>query len=92
MFNIKEAPELFYIGEDPKHPDGQLQYSYEDKVLVIWHTEVGDSLKGQGAASALVAYAVDYARRQGIKITPFCPYALAQFQKHPEYADVWFKD
>jgi predicted GNAT family acetyltransferase len=91
MFNINEANNLFYIGNDENSIQGKIDYSVEDKVLTIWHTEVGDSLKGQGAGSALVAYAVDYARKHQLKINPVCSYALAQFEKKPDYADVWAK-
>lgn len=91
MLTIKEAPNLFYIGNDPKNPDGHIVYSIDAKILTIWHTVVQETLKGQGAGSALVAYAVDYARKQGLMIKPVCTYALSQFEKKPEYEDVWLK-
>lgn len=91
MLTINEATHLFYIGNDPKKPDGHIEYTVEGNVLTIWHTVVQDVLKGQGAGSALVAYAVDYARQHNLMINPVCTYVLAQFQKKPEYADVWFK-
>jgi len=90
MHKINEATQLFYIGDDPKKPEGHIQYTIEGKVLTIWHTEVGESLKGQGAGSALVAYAVEYARQHDLLIKPLCSYALSQFEKKPEYKDVWF--
>jgi hypothetical protein len=37
---------------------------------------------------ALVRQAVEYARERGIKILPLCPFAAAQFKRHPEWADV----
>lgn len=92
MIDIKEAKDLFYIGNDEAHPEGQIQYTIEDGVLILWHTEVKDSLKGQGAGSALVAYAVNVARRDHLKVSPVCSYALSQFEKKPEYGDVWLKD
>ena len=92
MLEIRETHNLFYIGTDPKQPEGKIEYTVTGKVLTIWHTEVGESLKGQGAGSALVAYAVDYARKHDLKIKPVCTYALSQFEKKAEYADVWFKD
>ena len=92
MHQIKEASNLFYIGSDPTKPEGHIQYTIEGKVLKIWHTEVGESLKGQGAGSALVAYAVNYARQHNLLIKPVCTYALSQFEKKPEYGDVRVKD
>jgi predicted GNAT family acetyltransferase len=91
MLNIKEATNLFYIGSDEKNIEGKIDYTIEDQILTIWHTVVGDSLKGQGAGSVLVAYAVDYARKNQLMINPVCTYALSQFEKKPDYADVWVK-
>jgi predicted GNAT family acetyltransferase len=90
MLVINETHHLFYIGNDPKKPEGYIQYTIEDKVLTIWHTEVGESLKGQGTGSALVAYAVNYARQHDLLIKPLCSYALSQFEKKPEYKDVCY--
>lgn len=92
MIDIKEGTNQFYIGNDEINSEGKLEYTIKNKVLTIWHTEVGESLKGQGAGSALVAYAVDYARKNELKIKPVCTYALSQFEKKTDYADVWFKD
>jgi predicted GNAT family acetyltransferase len=92
MIDIKEAKDLFYIGNDEAHPEGLIQYTIDDGVLIFWHTEVKESLKGQGAGSALVAHAVNTARQHGLKISPVCSYALSQFEKKPEYSDVWLKD
>ena len=92
MHDIHEAHHLFYIGSDSAKPEAQIQYTIEGKILTIWHTEVGDHLKGQGAGSALVAHAVNHARQHDLKIDPVCTYALSQFEKKPEYQDVWYKE
>lgn len=52
------------------------------------HTIAPDSMKGTGAAFALVEYMIADARREGFKIVPVCPYVQAQYRKHPEWADV----
>ena len=57
--------------------------------IIIDHTEVDESLRGQGAGLKLAAYAVDYVREKGIKILPLCPFMKATLQKHPEWRDVW---
>lgn len=57
--------------------------------IIIDHTEVDESLRGQGAGLKLAEYAVHYVREQGIKILPLCPFMKATLQKHPEWRDVW---
>jgi len=58
------------------------------KMMIIDHTEVSDVLRGTGAGKKMVAAAVDYARTNGWKILPLCPFAKSVFDKTPEYADV----
>lgn len=59
-----------------------------DTMMIIDHTSVPDAFRGTGMGLALVRQAVEYARERGIKILPLCPFAAAQFKRHPEWADV----
>jgi predicted GNAT family acetyltransferase len=52
------------------------------------HTGAPLSLRGSGAAQALVERLVADARAEGRKIIPLCSYIDAQFQRHPEWADL----
>ncbi len=88
MAVIQEAENLFYIGDSPEEKLAFIEYEMDGDVLSILSTEVSHSLRGQGIAQQLVAYAVDYARRHHLKITPICPYAVKQFEIHAEYGDV----
>ena len=45
-------------------------------------------MRGQGVASALVERLIADARREGFKVVPKCPFVVAQFERHPEWADV----
>lgn len=56
--------------------------------IIIDHTGVPDAFRGQGVGLALVTRAVEDARRNGVKIRPLCPFAAAQFRRHPEWSDV----
>ncbi|MDO1500714.1 GNAT family N-acetyltransferase [Winogradskyella maritima] len=58
--------------------------------IIIDHTEVSETLKGQGIGKKLVEASVQYARKHGKKILPLCPFANAVFKKTPEYDDVRF--
>lgn len=56
--------------------------------IIIDHTEVPDAFRGQGVGLRLVTRAVDDARAAGKTIIPLCPFAAAQFRRHPEWRDV----
>ena len=50
------------------------------------HTEAPASMRGTGAAMALVEHMIGDARASGFKMIPVCPYVLAQYRKHPEWS------
>lgn len=69
--------------------ESEMTYSRASPTLVIIdHTAVHDALRGRGVGGVLVQRAVEDARREGFRIIPLCPYAKAQFERHPEWADV----
>ncbi|CAN5290632.1 GNAT family N-acetyltransferase [soil metagenome] len=78
----------FYIEKDGKRVAEMTYVMAGEANMIIDHTEVSDALRGQGAGAEMVAAAVVYARENGIKIRPLCPFAKAVFDKTPEYIDV----
>ncbi|NVK26972.1 MAG: N-acetyltransferase [Flavobacteriia bacterium] len=58
--------------------------------FIIDHTEVDESLRGQGVGYDMVSKAVERARKFKLKILPLCPFAKSVFDKKTEYADVLF--
>jgi predicted GNAT family acetyltransferase len=56
--------------------------------IIIDHTEVPDAFRGQGIGVKLVERAVADARAEGKTVIPLCPFAAAQFRRHPEWSDV----
>ena len=59
-----------------------------DTTLIIDHTEVSDALRGKNVGKQLVAYAVDHARKNNLKIIPLCPFTKATIDRTKEYQDV----
>lgn len=59
-----------------------------DALVIADHTFAPDTLRGTGAASALVKALIADAREQAYRVVPLCPYVHAQSLKHPEWADV----
>lgn len=69
--------------------EAEMTYSRAgEKMIIIDHTGVPDSLQGRGLGVKLVERGVEDARREGRKVIPLCPYAKAQIEKHPEWRDV----
>ena len=67
----------------------EMTYSRTTPTLVIIdHTEVSPTLKGQGAGRQLLDALVAWARQTSTKVAATCPFALAQFQKDPSLGDV----
>jgi predicted GNAT family acetyltransferase len=66
----------------------ELVYTRDGNVMTIRHTEVDDSLRGQGVGRHLVDAAVAYARAEKLTIVPVCPYARSVFERDPSIGDV----
>lgn len=60
----------------------------EPDTMIIEHTEVDESLKGQNIGYQLVNMAIEYARQHNLKVIPMCPFAKAIIDKKPELRDV----
>ena len=66
----------------------QLTYAHEGEDLDLVHTDVPEALEGQGYGSALVRAALDYARRERIRVIPSCPFVAGYLARHPEDAEL----
>jgi predicted GNAT family acetyltransferase len=49
---------------------------------------VPKSLTGQGIATALAKFGLDFARAHGHPIAIICPFVGAYIKRHPEYRDL----
>ena len=56
--------------------------------MIIEHTEVDESLKGQGIGVKILESLVEFVRKENIKVVPLCPFAKATFQKRKDFQDV----
>ena len=68
----------------------EMTYAREgDSSMNIDHTQVDESLRGEGVAEKLLEAAVEFARENGLRVTATCPYAKKKLEKNDEYADVY---
>ena len=67
---------------------GEMTYIWrgENKIL-IFHTGVEPEFEGQGIAKKLLMEAVNFVRKNDMKIIPLCPFVKAMYKKMPEIRD-----
>ena len=83
-----DAKGAFYMDKGGEHI-AEMTYSRTNATMIIVdHTHVDDSLRGQGAGRQLLDALVAWARKTGTKVLPLCPYAKAQFDKDASIRDV----
>lgn len=62
-----------------------LEYRMKGNSIALMHTEVPGKLGGKGVASALAAYAFNYAKENGLPVVVYCPFVSTFLKRHPEY-------
>lgn len=86
---IDEGAKGRYVVEAPGNAVAEMTYSRANEgLIIIDHTEVPDVFRGTGTGLRLLNALIADARADGIKIIPLCPYAAAQFKRHPEWSDL----
>lgn len=81
-----------YVVREPGGAEAEMTFTkVGEKRIIIDHTLVPDAFRGKGTGLRLVTRAVEDARAAGKTIIPLCPFAAAQFRRHPEWADVLSK-
>jgi uncharacterized protein len=68
---------------------GFAEYRPTTGALVFSHTEVSQSLEGQGVASGLIGFAFADVRQKGLMVVPMCPFVVAFIKRYrDEYLDL----
>jgi predicted GNAT family acetyltransferase len=87
-FHASENKGKTYLGNIDS-PIAEMTISITPNSLwIIDHTEVDDSLKGQGIGKKLLLKIVEKARNSKVEILPLCPYAKHAFEKDESIQDV----
>ena len=84
----KESGGTFFLERDGDRVAEAVYRRAEPNIIVLEHTEVDDTLSGQGVGSVLIEASVAWAREMGARIRPVCPYARSRFVKDPSLRDV----
>jgi predicted GNAT family acetyltransferase len=70
---------------------GEITYSVRPgtDTWMLDHTYVTPEYRGGDIAKRMLDRVAEEARQEGKKIIPLCSYARIQFERNPEYSDVW---
>lgn len=91
QLKIEEKQGCFFIEQDGKQV-AELDFDIDNNILNAYHTGVRPELEGQGVAGRLFDELVKYARANGYKVKPSCPYISGKFHRSPdEFSDIWHK-
>jgi len=86
---IRHEPENGRFVADIDGTEATLEYTVQaDGGLDYRRTFTPPPLRGQGIAREVVLFGLDYARDNGIKIIPTCPYVAKIIRENPSYADL----
>lgn len=65
--------------------EAELAYMRDGKRIVFTHTGVPPESEGQGIGGALAKAGLDYAKAEGLRVRPMCPFVAAYVKRNPEY-------
>jgi uncharacterized protein len=60
----------------------------DEKTVEFVHTGVPEAAAGQGVAGKLAQAAFAWARKEGLRVVPTCPYVRKWLERHPEERDL----
>lgn len=70
--------------------EGEITFTRRGEgVISADNTGVPEAMAGRGVARRLLDFMLDDARANGFRIIPICPYVRGQYEKHPEWADLF---
>lgn len=79
--NTKRRRFETHIGEELAY----IQYGYHNEAIVLLHTFVPESMRGQGVSTALAHFALEYIKAHNMKMIVYCPFVKKYLKRHPEY-------
>jgi len=62
-----------------------LEYVVTGGLMTLVHTEVPEELGGKGFGGKLVKFALEYAKRNNLRVAAHCEFAHSYIMRHKEY-------
>ena len=63
-------------------------YTLDEKLLNLNHTYTHPELRGKGLAAQVVRAALEYVKKNNLKVIPGCSYVQSFLDKHDEYKEL----
>lgn len=83
---------LFIARSESENIAEMAYHTESSSIMSITHTEVKESERGSKIGVQLLDCAVEYARKNDLKINPICKFVKVMFRKYPEkYAEITIK-
>lgn len=80
----------FFIDKDSQRI-AEARFAINGSEMDLYHTQVNEQYQGEHLGNLLIDAAVEYARKNDIKIYPSCRFAQVVFGRKKEYRDVLAK-
>lgn len=65
-----------------------IEYMRAGDNIIYTHTEVPSAFEGRGVANKMAKVALEYAKNEGLKVQPLCPFVALYIRKHKEYQSI----
>lgn len=86
---IESGTKGFFGAFEGEIEAGRISYTFAGETrMILDHTEVNDTYRGQNIGKRILLEIVGYARENKIRIIPLCPFAKSVFDKTKEIRDV----
>ena len=76
----------FIITIDNK--EALVDYNLENNRLNLYHTYTDPELRGKGLAAKVVIAALEFAKKNNLKVEPGCTYVQTFISRHKEYEEL----
>ena len=88
QLKISNKSGVFYIEINGNEEAMMTFFFFFSNKMTIDHTEVNTGNEGKGFGKKLLFKAIEYARKNNLKIIPVCSFVKSVIEKTPEFKDI----
>ncbi|MEO0558784.1 MAG: GNAT family N-acetyltransferase [Bacteroidota bacterium] len=91
MPDVEHQPDAHRFIVATEAGEAELTYTLATGLIVFTHTGVPKAAEGQGIGKSLAEAGLAYAREEGLRVLPLCPFVKSYMHRHPETHDLLTK-